>query len=40
MERMTPDILDVAESALAGPATAFAMVLQKVIKKIRAARAA
>ena len=40
IERMAPDILDVAESALAGPAAAFAMVLQKVIKKIRTARAA
>ena len=40
IERMAPDILDVVESALAGPAAAFATVLQKVVKKIREARAA
>ena len=39
LEKMAPDILDVAESALAGPAAAFAAVLQKVVKKIREARA-
>ena len=40
IERMAPDILDVVESALAGPAAAFATVLSKVVKKIRAARPA
>jgi hypothetical protein len=40
IERMAPDILDVAESALAGPGAAMGMVLQKVVKKIREARAA
>jgi len=40
LEKMAPDILDVAESALAGPGAAFAAVLQKVVKKIREARGA
>jgi len=40
IQRMAPDILDVAESALAGPAAALGTVLQKVVKKIRAARPA
>jgi hypothetical protein len=40
IQRMAPDILDVAESALAGPAAALGTALQKVVKKIRAARPA
>jgi len=40
IEKMAPDILDVAESALAGPPAAFTMVLRKVIQKIRVARPA
>ena len=40
IQRMAPGILDVAESALAGPGAAFTAILQKVVKKIRAARPA
>ena len=40
IERMAPDILDVAEAALAGPAAALTTVLRKVVTKIREARGA